>query len=131
MWFRLKKDYETKKGEIHFDSWGIQKIKKGAPIAVGFQFIKENEISPYFIFTAGGVHLELSMLELPDVCEKTYYGDVYCVTNKKFFYASFHNSGCTIARQLIYCPLCGKLLREQADFPRKEKTDKFEIKKAS
>jgi len=129
MWFRLKKDYETQKDEIHLDSWKIRKIKKGAAITVVPFFDLKMKLRPGFSFSCGTLkHMDISMLDLPKICEKNFLGDVYCATKKEFFYASFNSSGQTIGKQLIHCPLCGKKLKEQAEFPRDEKTESFEEK---
>lgn len=129
MWFRLKNDYKTSKGEIHFDHWNIEKIKKGAAIVVGLIFCNDGKIRPDFIFSAGGLkHMDMSMLDTPNFCVKNFYGDVYCARKKKFFYGSFTSSGVAIARQMIHCPLCGKRLVELVEYPREEKSEKFEGK---
>lgn len=130
MWFRLAKDYQTQTDEIHREFWGIKKIKKGAPIAVGLIFTSPNgEIKPDFVFTAGGLHhLSLSMLELPNICVKNGEGDVFCATKQKFFYVSYSYHNRIIAKQLFHCPLCGQELKEQAPFPREEKLGTFIVK---
>ena len=129
MWFRLKEDYETHEDEIHRESWGIGKIKKGAPVTVGLIFDPKGQLKPDFIFSSGGLHhLILSMLELPNSCVKSYDGDVFCATKQEFFYASYDRSSITIAKQLFHCPLCGQELKEQPTFPREEKSETFEVK---
>ena len=129
MWFRLAEDYQTHKGEIHRESWGIGKIKKGAPVTVSLLFDQNGEVKPNFVFSSGGLyHLTISMLELLDVCVKNSRGDVFCATKEKFFYASYSWHNAVIAKQLFYCPLCGRELKEHLPFPMMEESKTFEVK---
>jgi len=126
MWFRLKEDYETKADEIHSESWHIEKIKKGAPIVLTFTFDKS--VKPGFIFSLGGLrHMKLSMLDLPDACVKSLQGDVYCATQKGFFYASYSYNK-PIAEQLICCPLCGRKLETQLPIPVEDISRNYEVR---
>ena len=130
MWFRLKTDHETHGDEIHRESWHIKIITKGAPVGVSLKFDDNGRVQPEFIFGCGGLkHLILSMLDLPDVCVKSSIGDVFCATTGEFFHASMdYQIGSLVSRQLIYCPLCGRKLEEEAPYPQGEKSGDYCIR---
>lgn len=130
MWFRLALDYQTHGDEIHYSSWDTVMIKKGAPVSVSFMFREKDVIISNFVFAGGGLyHIDLHMLDLPNSCVKSFDGDVFCATKRMFFYGSYHRGRELLANQLLYCPLCGEELEEQADFPREEKSSIYEVKR--
>ena len=131
MWFRLARDYKTRKGEIHFDSWGTVGVKKGAPIVVSPRLrVSEKgkvSVSVEFIFSSGGLDdLKLSDLVLPKHCVKNEWDTIFCPFTKTFFHVSSHDQH--LMAQIKYCPKCG---REVLILPRYpiEETGQYEIKR--
>jgi len=129
MWFRLKEDYETHKNEIHLVHLKIKKIKKGAPIEVTLVFCSNGIIESGFFYNSGPLkHISLSMLELPEKCTKDENtANVFCATKKKFFYAGHDSRGKFIAKQMDFCPVCGKDLEILMPFPTPFDNELFEV----
>jgi hypothetical protein len=120
MWFRLKADYIIQKDEIHYHTWGIKKIKAGAPITVGFLIDNEGEVTPDILFEAGELrHFTLDMLAIPPDCTKDpVWGNIFCAINQKLFYSG--SEGRWLVKKMNYCPLCGGKLVDQDLFPGRE-----------
>ncbi|MCX6764828.1 MAG: hypothetical protein NTU58_03985 [Candidatus Nealsonbacteria bacterium] len=130
MLLKLKEDYETHEDEIHLVHLKIKKIKKGAPIEVIFEFCSDGIIG--FFYGVGPLkHMSLSMLELPKKCikDENTAKIVFCATKKKFFYASYHDSfiGKFVARQMDFCPICGKGLEILMPLPTSFDNELFEV----
>lgn len=125
MWFRLKKNYITREGEIHFDSWDTVMIKKRAPILVrleisGVDFTRSWVPGYSFIFSSGGLdHLTLDDLELVEQCGIGDTGDyIFCATNREFVYTPWDHRYLT--KQFKFCPRCGKKLTDFPPYPFEE-----------
>lgn len=92
MWFRLKRDYQTREGEIHYDSWHTAIIKKGAPVLVRLELlgadidIKTTGVPGYsFIFASGGLnHLILDDLVLPGKCSISNSVEIFAPPGRNF-----------------------------------------------
>lgn len=128
MWLMLKVDYVTKKGEIHFDSWNIARIKRGAPIIVRLDFPGLGFKFPIssFMFSSGSLdHLRLDDLELPKTCSMGQWGDIFCINTKEFFSLGGHKY---LKHQIKYCPLCGAKINQLPPLPIPA-NDNFAIKK--
>jgi len=126
MWFRLLEDYETY-GDEDFLNKKIAKVKRGAPIGVELHFTEKKEIqSGFSLYKIGTLkRLMLSQLDITEHCVKDTIGNVFCATRQMFFKGNWMPIGHDIARQLHYCPLCGKKLKRQRRFPQKENLMKF------
>ena len=124
LWFRLKADYKTHSGKIGT-------FKAGAPIEVETHFKMEDKsvyveykfnkrIFEYFKY------FKLSLLSTPDHCVKDRWGNAFCAKKQMFFKANLNFYGDYIAKQLFHCPFCGKKLRYQRPYPKKERLEDYE-----
>ena len=129
LWFRLKEDYETHKDEIHLVHLKIKKIKKGAPIEVVLTSYNGERIKSGFFYGVGPLkHMSLSILELPEKCTKDENTiNVFCATKQRFFYAGHDNRDKFVARQIDFCPICGKDLEILMPFPTSFNSELFEV----
>jgi len=132
MWFRLARDYKTDEGEIHFDSWGIIGIKKGAPIAIRPQLISETgviSVSVDFIFLSGGLkNLTFSDFILPKHCVKNNLDTIFCSFTNTLFYVPGRNQH--VMAQIKYCPKCGREVLLWPPYPCEENNETYIVKDA-
>ena len=126
MWFRLLNDHRVGSTKSYSALQNIKTIKAGAPIRVELHFAENKEVFPRYIFNSGELeHLEPSDLILPVRCAKDNFGNAFCATKMTFFKANVTGYGDYVARQLHYCPLCGRKLKRQLLYPEKENLDSF------
>lgn len=126
MWFRLLSDHRVGSTSPYSSLRNIKTIKAGAPVKAELHFAKNKEVFPKYIFDSGELeHLELSEMMLPERCVKDNFGNAFCVTRAAFFKANLTGYGDYVARQLHYCPLCGRKLKRQVRYPEKENLKRF------